>query len=98
MEYARQALYTILEELENIGSLESYIIRIADEFQKLADTIRHQDREIQRQCLEIQALKAELDMANMVFATLNTNVAHMRHTVSQVLHPPPQTKKIEELM
>ena len=101
MEYARQALitlYTIFEELENIGSLEPYVIRIADEFQKLVDIIRHQDRELERQHLEIQALKAELDMANSVFATLNTDVAHMRYAVSQVLQPTPQTKQIEELM
>jgi hypothetical protein len=101
MEYARQALitlYTIFEELENIGSLEPYIIRIADEFQKLADIIRHQDRELERQHLEIESLKAELELANTVFGKLNADVAHMRYSVSQVLQPLPQTKKIEELM
>ena len=90
MEYARQALirlYSLFEKLEHIGSLEPYIISIADEFQKLANIIRDQDR-------EIRALRAELELVNEVFATVNTDVIHMRGSLSQVLHP----KKIEVLM
>jgi hypothetical protein len=92
MEYARQALiklYALFEGLENIGIVEPYIISIADEFQKLVNVIRYQDR-------QIQELRAELEMANSVFATLNTDVIHMRSTLSHILHPI-KPKKIEEL-
>jgi hypothetical protein len=93
MEYARQALiklYALFEGLENIGAAEPYIISMADEFQKLVNVIRYQDQ-------QIQELRAELEMANSVFATLNTDVIHMRSTLSNVLHPT-KPKKIEELV
>ena len=96
MEYARQALinlYALFEGLENIGShtgIESYIIGIAEECQGMANIIRDQER-------EIRELKAELELANEVFATVNTDVINMRSSLSHVLYPQ-QTKKIEELM
>jgi hypothetical protein len=92
MEYARQALiklYALFEGLENIGIAEPYIISIADEFQNLVNIIRYQNR-------QIEELKAELELANSVFSTLNTDVIHMRSTLSNVLHPK-KPKKIEEL-
>lgn len=96
MEYARQALitlYALFEGLEKIGShmgIESYIIGIAEECQKMANIIRDQER-------EIRELKAELELANEVFATVNTDVINMRNSLSHVLYPQ-QIKKIEELM
>jgi hypothetical protein len=96
MEYARQALinlYALFEGLENIGShigIEGYIIGIADECQRMANIIRDQER-------EIRELKAELELANEVFATVNTDVINMRSSLSHVLYPQ-QMKKIEELM
>ena len=96
MEYARQALinlYALFEGLENIGShigIESYIIGIAEECQGMANIIRDQER-------EIRELKAELELANEVFATVNTDVINMRSSLSHVLYPQ-QMKKIEELM
>ena len=96
MEYARQALinlYALFEGLENIGShtgIEDYIIGIAEECQGMANIIRDQER-------EIRELKAELELANEVFATVNTDVINMRSSLSHVLYPQ-QTKKIEELM
>ena len=96
MEYARQALinlYALFEGLENIGShigIEGYIIGIAEECQGMANIIRDQER-------EIRELKAELELANEVFATVNTDVINMRSSLSHVLYPQ-QMKKIEELM
>ena len=92
-------LFTLFEGLENIGShlgIEGYINGIAAECQTLVAIIKDQDQEIERQRLEIIALKTELEMANRLFYTLNTNVLQMRIDMAQVLQPPP-TRKIEEL-
>ena len=56
----------------------------------MANIIRDQER-------EIRELKAELELANEVFATVNTDVINMRSSLSHVLYPQ-QMKKIEELM
>jgi hypothetical protein len=92
-------LFSLFEGLEGIGShlgIEGYINGIAAECENLVAIIKDQDREIERQRLEISALKAELEMANQLFYTVNTNVLQMRVDMAQVLRPPPM-KKIEEL-
>ena len=102
MNYVRQILvnlFSLFEGLENIGShlgIEGYIHGIAAECENLVAIIKDQGQEIQRQRLEISALKTELEMANRLFYTVNTELLQMRVDVTQVVQPPPM-RKIEEL-
>lgn len=70
------ALNKLFGELENIGSHMDYINWIKAQCNKFIDIIRDQDR-------QIQGLKAEIDMANSIFSTINTDVLHMRKSISQ---------------
>jgi|LauGreDrversion4_2_1035121.scaffolds.fasta_scaffold422987_2 hypothetical protein len=91
-------LFSLFEGLENIGShlgIEGFILGIAAECENLVAIIKKQDQEIERQRLEITALKAELELANRLFYTVNADLLHMRVDMAQVLQPP--TRKIEEL-
>lgn len=91
--YIQSTLDTLFEGIESVAShLDIHIFTngLRYQYQKILDIIREQNREIEQ-------LKAELAMANKVFMTLNTDVLHMRNTISEVLQQP-QMKKIEELM
>jgi len=98
-----RVLSILFEGLENPGSLynqvniDEYINRIKKECNTFIDIITHQDQKIKQQYLEIQTLKAELDMINTtVLGRLNNDITHMRHSVSQLAQPK-QPKYVEEL-
>jgi len=103
MDFIRQSIrviYALFEELENIGShlyIKGYINRIKEECNIIFDIIRDQDRQIKIQLLEIQALKAELEMNATIFETINNDVLHMRKSISYVSQPLSQ-KYVEELI
>ena len=99
-----RVLSILFEELENISSLynqvniDDYINRIKKECNTFIDIIIHQDQKIKQQYLEIQTLKAELDMINTtVLGRLNNDITHMRYSVSQLAQPK-KPKYVEELI
>ena len=103
MNYLRQSfmtLYRVFEDLENICShmnIKEYITRIQNECIILINIIHNQNEQIKSQFLEIQALKAELEMNATIFERINNDVLHMRHSISQVSQPT-YKKHIEELI
>lgn len=103
MDYIRQSIrviYALFEELENIGShlyIKGYINRIKEECNIIFDIIRNQDQQIKSQLLEIQELKAELEMNATIFETINNDILHMRSSISHVSQPTPK-KYVEELI
>lgn len=103
MDYIRQSIrviYALFEELENIGShlyIKGYINQIKEECNIIFDIIREQDQQIKSQFLEIQALKAELEMNAIIFETINNDVLQMRKSISNISQSTPK-KYVEELI
>lgn len=93
-------LYRLFEDLENIGShmnIKEYMTRIQNECIILINIIQNQNEQLKSQFLEIQALKAELEMNAKIFETINNDVLHMRNSISYISQPTPK-KHVEELI
>ena len=78
----------IFGELENINEYYvkfNVIQLIKKKFNQCIEIIVYQENEIERQKKEIQRLENELEwINNTFFTTLNRDLIHIRHSISQI--------------